>query len=97
MAVLFRTNDQGRLIGDVFDSMGIPYQIARKESILKSKSVSALISLLGVIQETGTHIDFERIAGVLKTPLGKSTLGKFKAWGYEKVFTLALVGGFCSG
>jgi len=87
-AVLYRTNDQARLIGDVFDAMGIPYQIARKESFLKSKSVSALISLLQVVHGTGSYIDFERATGVLNKSLGKSLVRKFKTWGYEKGFSL---------
>ncbi|MBW2366232.1 MAG: ATP-dependent helicase, partial [Deltaproteobacteria bacterium] len=88
VAVLYRTNDQGRFIGGIFDAMGIPYQIARKESFLKSKSLSALISLMQVIHGSGSYIDFERASGLLNKSLGKNLVSKFKAWGYEKGFSL---------
>jgi superfamily I DNA/RNA helicase len=45
---------------------------------------------LDVIQGYGSYIDFERAVGILKKSLGKSALGKFKTWGYEKGFTLYL-------
>lgn len=87
-AVLYRTNDQGRLIGDVFTAMGIPYQVVCKESLFKRKGVSALISLLQVIDGSGSYIDFERAVSLLNKTLGKSLIGKFKSWGYINGFTL---------
>lgn len=88
VAVLYRTNDQGGRIGDVFDTMGIPYQMVSKESSFKRKTVAALISLLQVIDGSGSYIDFDRAVGILTNSFGKNLVNKFKWWGYINGFTL---------
>jgi superfamily I DNA/RNA helicase len=51
-AVLARTNHQLKIIGDVFEQDGIPFQIASRQNSLKSWGLPELISVLQVVQKT---------------------------------------------
>ncbi len=76
-AVLYRTRSQGRLMAEVFENAGIPYQTASKENLFCQRGILELLSLFKIIRGFGTCLDFERIHAVIpEIPEPKA------AWGY---------------
>ncbi|MFC1813530.1 UvrD-helicase domain-containing protein, partial [Thermodesulfobacteriota bacterium] len=86
MAVLYRTGDQGRVFSDVFDKAGIPYQIVSRENLYKQKGISALLSLLKIVEGLGSYSDFGRILNLTKPTISKKTAEIFKSWSYKNGF-----------
>ncbi len=78
--VLFRTGAQSRVFEQVFNKAGIPYQAVRKETVFESKGIPELISLLKIVEGTGSLLDIERTRGVTDPGVGKDTFNKFKNW-----------------
>ena len=89
-AVLYRTNDQQRIIEQTFDDAGIPNQIASRENSLNRKGLSEIISLIKVIAGQGGYLDMEKAMGLLTPNLGKKALGVFKDWCYQNRFDLQI-------
>jgi uncharacterized protein (TIGR00375 family) len=87
-AVLYRTNDQQRIIEQTFDDAGIPNQIASRENSLNRKGLPEIISLIKVIAGRGGYLDMEKAIGLLIPNLGKKALGVFKDWCYQNRFDL---------
>ena len=87
-AVLFRTRDQARVVADVFEAAGIPFQQAIKSSIYDAQGVAELMSLLKVVSGAGTFADFERIQGLVFPRLGAALLAAFKNWSYAQRYAL---------
>ena len=87
-AVLYRTNDQHRVIANVFENAGIPFHIASSENALNQEGLQELISYLKVIEEHGGFWDYEKIIGLAKPGIGKKTLSQFKGWCYQNRFSL---------
>jgi uncharacterized protein (TIGR00375 family) len=88
-AVLYRTNEQHRMIEKMFERTGIPYQIASRESILNRKGLPEIISLLKASEGRGGYLDYENIMGLLMSGIGKKPLDLFKEWCFRNRFTLA--------
>jgi uncharacterized protein (TIGR00375 family) len=88
-AVLFRTADQKRIFSEVFDEAGIPYQIVSRKHVFKTKGVLELISLLKILEGSGSYADFERIINLTKTRINKQSLQIFKNWCYKNRFTIS--------
>ena len=87
-AVLYRTNEQHRVIEQVFERAGIPIQIASRENELNQKGLPELISLLKAIEGCGGYLDYEKINRIVMPGIGKKTLDSFKDWCYRNQFTL---------
>ncbi len=86
-AVLYRTNEQHRIIELVFERAGIPSQIASRENALNQKGLPEIISMLKAIEGRGGYLDFENVTRLLIPGIGKKTLGLFKDWCYRNRFT----------
>ncbi|MDH4207233.1 MAG: ATP-dependent helicase, partial [Desulfobacteraceae bacterium] len=87
-AVLYRTSEQSRVLSEVFDTAGIPYQIVSRENVFNTKYISELISLLKVIEGTGGYTDLERSLKITTPTINNKGIQIFKNWGYENRFSL---------
>ena len=87
-AVLYRTSEQSKVLSEVFDTAGIPYQIASRENVFNTKYISELISFLKVIEGTGGYADLERSLKITMPTINKKGIRIFKNWGYENRFSL---------
>jgi len=87
-AVLYRTAEQNRILSDVFDTAGIPYQTVSRENVLNTKYIGELISLLKVIEGTGGYADLERSLKITTPTINTRGIQNFKNWGYENRFSL---------
>jgi DNA helicase-2/ATP-dependent DNA helicase PcrA len=63
-AVLYRSHAQSAAIAEVFETAGIPYQIASREHIYQQKGISELISLLKITENKGISTDAQKIAKI---------------------------------
>jgi uncharacterized protein (TIGR00375 family) len=86
-AVLYRTNDQQRVIERTFDDAGIPIQIASRNG-LNRKGLPEIISLLKVIDGRGGYLNMESAMRLLIPGFGKKALDAFKDWCYQNRFDL---------
>ncbi len=86
-AVLYRTNEQHRIIEQVFERAGIPFQIASRENALNQKGIPEIISMLKAIEGYGGYVDFEIVTRLLSPGIGKKALGLFKDWCYRNRFS----------
>ena len=87
-AVLYRTSEQSRVLSEVFDTAGIPYQIVSRENVFNRKYISELISLLKVIEGAGGYADLERSLKITTLTINNKGIQIFKNWGYENRFSL---------
>jgi superfamily I DNA/RNA helicase len=88
-AVLCRINDQHRVIADVFEKSGIPYQIASRQNKLEQQGLPEIISFLKVVCGCAGYGDHEKVLLVSIPAIGKKTLSEFKLWCYQKQFSLS--------
>ena len=87
-AILYRTNEQHRIIEKMFERAGIPYQIASRETILNQKGLPEIISLLKASEGRGGYLDYENVMELLISGIGKKALDLFKEWCFRNRFTL---------
>jgi superfamily I DNA/RNA helicase len=87
-AVLYRTNEQQKVIKKVFERAGIPFQIASRETALNQKGLPEIISLLKVIEDRSGYLDYEKVIRLLIPGIGNKALDSFKDWCYRNRFTL---------
>jgi len=88
IAILYRTSGQNKFFSNVFDSAGIPYQTVSRQNIFNAKYIGEMISLLKVMEGTGSYADFERGSNITTPKMNKQSLEIFKNWCYEKRFSL---------
>jgi superfamily I DNA/RNA helicase len=86
-AVLARTNQQLKIIGDIFEQDGIPFQIANRQNSLKSWGLAELISLLSVVEGYGSDVDLNNCFALFSVGLNKKAADHFKSWCYSKKFS----------
>ncbi|GBC60614.1 DNA helicase [Desulfonema ishimotonii] len=95
-AVLYRSNAQSRVIADVFENAGIPFQIARREDVFGRKGVRELLAYLKIAGGRGLFSDFRKIIRMNGTGMGRKTEALFSQWFYENRLSpdrvLAVVG-----
>ncbi len=82
IAVLYRTRRQGDVIADVFQKMGIPYQIVQRRQ--RHKKVKQLISLLSIFEGRPLYHDIEIVRGLFEDAPTAQTLKVFKKWALIK-------------
>ena len=87
-AVLYRTSEQHKVLSQIFDAAGIPYQIVSRENVFNSERIGDLLSLLKVIEGAGSFIDFERSSKIITPAMNKRSLEIFKNWCVKKRFSL---------
>ncbi|OQX23934.1 MAG: hypothetical protein BWK80_23390 [Desulfobacteraceae bacterium IS3] len=87
-AVLYRTHAQSQVFSEIFESAGIPYQIANRAHIYGRKGIAELLSFLKIAEGIGIFNDFQKIAALPDSGVSKKTCDVFKAWFYQNKFTL---------
>jgi DNA helicase II / ATP-dependent DNA helicase PcrA len=88
-AVLYRTHEQHRIITEVFDQRGIPYQIASREHVLDQAGLSEIISFLKLIEGYGGFWDNEKVILAAMPTFGKKAADQFKDWCFRNQFSLS--------
>ncbi len=86
-AVLVRTHQQIKRIGEVFDQAGVPFQIASRQNSLKSWGLPELISILKVVQSCGSDVDLHNSLQLFSVGINKTAAEHFKSWCYSKKFS----------
>jgi superfamily I DNA/RNA helicase len=89
-AVLYRTRAQHRVIAEVFENSGIPFQIASRETHFKTPGLSDLLSYFKVVNGDAAFSDFETVMRLAAAGIGKKTLETFKDWCYHNRFSFHL-------
>jgi DNA helicase II / ATP-dependent DNA helicase PcrA len=79
-AVLTRTHDQTRVLGEHFGALGIPYQSVSRQQVYQQEGVAAVLAILRIISGRASHTDFVHAAGVLDPALGKKSAAAFRQW-----------------
>jgi len=87
-AVLVRTHRQLKIIGEVFEQEGIPFQIASRQNSVKSPGLPELISVLKIIEGYGSDLDVNSGLSLFSVDLNKKAVDHFKSWCYAKKFSL---------
>jgi uncharacterized protein (TIGR00375 family) len=82
-AILTRTSEQLRIIGDGLERCGIPFQTASRRRVFKEKGVIEVLALLKVLSGGGSYADFEKVAALLAPTLGRRVVSAFKEWGFK--------------
>jgi superfamily I DNA/RNA helicase len=83
-AVLVRTHQQIKIIAEVFDQAGVPFQIASRQNSLKSWGLPELISVLKVVQNHGSDVDLYNSLQLFSVSINKNTADHFKSWCISK-------------
>jgi DNA helicase-2/ATP-dependent DNA helicase PcrA len=83
-AVLVRTHQQLKIIAEVFDDAGVPYQIASRQNSLKSWGLPELISLLKVMHSHGSDVDLHNSMQLFSVGINKKAADHFKSWCFSK-------------
>ena len=86
-AVLVRTHQQIKMIGEVFDQAGVPFQIASRQNSLKSWGLPELISVMKVVQSHGSDVDLHNSLQIFSVGINKKAADHFKSWCYSKKFS----------
>jgi uncharacterized protein (TIGR00375 family) len=87
-AILYRTGAQGERMGEILGKAGIPCQTTHKKYLHQNKGRSVILSYLKIIDNAGSYLDLERIAGYALLKLKKAVLETFIDWGFEQSYTL---------
>ncbi len=87
-AVLYRTHTQHRVLADVFEKHGIPFQVASREKALNQAGLPELISFLKVIEGIGGFFDLDNIVQLAIPGFGPGALVQFKDWCLQNRFAL---------
>ena len=88
VAVFYRTHQQHRIIAEVFEQSGIPFQIASRQTALERAGLSELLSYLKIVEDHGSFFDFGRIVKTLLSGFGKKAADQFKNWCFQNRFSL---------
>ena len=86
-AVLVRTHHQLKIIGEVFEQEGIPFQIASRQNSFKSRGLAELISVLRILEGSGSDLDLNNGMSLFSVELHKKAADHFKSWCYAKKFS----------
>jgi superfamily I DNA/RNA helicase len=86
-AVLYRTHAQHRIIAEIFEKSGIPFQIASRENLLTPRGLADLIAYLKAVNGSAGYGDHETAMRLTVTGIGNKTLAIFKDWCYQNRFS----------
>ena len=86
--VLYRTNSQSKVIAEVFQKAGIPFQIARREKLFREKGVLEIISIFKIMEERCSFVDLKRAVNLLSASVSDETVKIFTRWCCKNNFTL---------
>jgi len=77
-AVLYRVNQQARVIEDAMRDSGIPYKVIGNLSFYQRKEVKDIISYLRVVINPGDSVSLRRIINSPPRGIGAATLGRIE-------------------
>ncbi len=80
IAVLTRTNEQLSTLAEVFDSTGIPCQVASRRHTFGRSASQALLSVFKICAARAGYADFDRVAALMVKGIGRKVVDIFKAW-----------------
>ncbi len=86
--VLYRTKAQGRIVAEVFDGAGIPYQMASREHVYDQPGIAPLIACLRLTEGVGRLGDLETVSALPRFAIGKTTIDRFRAWFFDSELSL---------
>jgi DNA helicase-2/ATP-dependent DNA helicase PcrA len=86
-AVLVRTHQQINMIAEVFEQVGIPFQIASRQNSLKSWGLPELISVMKVVQRHGSDVDLHNSLQLFSVGINKKAADYFRSWCYSNNFS----------
>ncbi len=81
--VLFRTKAQGRLVAEVFEAAGIPFQMADRQRLYDQPGITHLLAALRLTDGVGRLGDLEAISTLPPLGVGKSAVDRFRAWFFD--------------
>jgi uncharacterized protein (TIGR00375 family) len=87
-AVLYRTHDQHRILAEIFEKKGIPFQVASRKKLFDPTGLPELISYLKIIEGNGGFYDHDKILKIALPGFGKKESDKFKNWCFQNRFSL---------
>ncbi|MFH2065812.1 MAG: UvrD-helicase domain-containing protein [Pseudomonadota bacterium] len=87
-AILYRTNTQGNLLGDVLGRAGIPFQQASRDQAFSQKGIREVLSLFKIVSGVGTHADFQQVMETIGKGFNQKDGKIFKKWCFRKNFRL---------
>jgi superfamily I DNA/RNA helicase len=88
-AVLCRTTEQVRLIGDVLQQAGIPCRQVSRQVLRQAPGTAKLLSLLRVMAGQACYVDLNPLIDLIAPGISRKTLDIFKAWAYAAGMSLA--------
>jgi DNA helicase-2/ATP-dependent DNA helicase PcrA len=83
IAILYRTNAQSRVIGDIFSKKGLPYQIIGGTKFYERREIQDVLAYLRLISNPVDKAAFERVVNYPRKGIGKSTLERLRMWSIE--------------
>ncbi len=87
-AILYRTHQQGVLIGEILENAGIPCRMASRSRICDTPHVAGLVSWLRLFNGQGTFFDLEKAVAWIGMEVSGADLSRFKQWCYAKGYRL---------
>ncbi|MDY6790687.1 MAG: UvrD-helicase domain-containing protein [Thermodesulfobacteriota bacterium] len=87
-AVLYRTKTQSRIITDVLNKRGVPVQTVSRDDMFNHKHIKQLISLLKIVEETGSYNDLKRVIKTISPGISSQTADIFLSWAKKNKFSL---------
>ncbi|KJS29102.1 MAG: hypothetical protein VR64_21605 [Desulfatitalea sp. BRH_c12] len=88
-AVLCRTTEQVRLLGDVLQQAGIPCRQVSRQVLRQAPGTAKLLSLLRVMADQACYVDLNPLIDLIAPGISLKTLDMFKAWAYAAGLSLA--------
>ncbi|RPJ80658.1 MAG: ATP-dependent helicase, partial [Deltaproteobacteria bacterium] len=87
-AILYRTNKQGDVFGEVFQHAGIPYQMVNRDHEFSKPGISEILSLFRIVSGLGSCADFQRSIQIFETRIDSATSKLFNNWCFQNQFNI---------
>ncbi len=88
MAVLFRTRTQATVFADVLGAAGIPCHLVSREKMFAAAGIAELISLLRLLNDCGSMMDFKRVLSGGGIRQSTRTVEALEAWNIKHGLTI---------
>ncbi len=82
-AVLFRTRNQGDLIGKVLEKASIPCQRIDRRVVMDHPGIQNILAAFRLINNSGTVMDIQTAGSILNPGLSVKTLDLLKDWAFR--------------
>ncbi|MBR1696673.1 MAG: UvrD-helicase domain-containing protein, partial [Anaerovibrio sp.] len=88
MAVLYRTNDQSRVLEEAFMRQGMPYTIVGGLKFYERMEIKDILAYMRVLSNPFDSVSLQRIINVPRRGIGETSINKLLAYSNEKKITL---------